>query len=148
METPPVLVESAATPVDGEAAASGDGEEKAPARKTSGRQRADKRTRGRARAKTSAAGQGKAEPADTAAGAPSEDAQAADKPASRRRRTPRAAESAATEAPATVPAMAAVIAGDTASEATRKTMVVKIGSDKGLAAARPRRSGWWQRPAK
>jgi ribonuclease E len=157
LETPPALVESAATPVDGEAAASGDGEEKPPARKTSGRQRADKGTtagrrgakgtRGRGRAKkkkTSAAGKGKAEPADTAAGAPSEDAQAADKPASRRRRTPRATESAATEAPA----MAAVIARDAASEAPRKTEVINIGSDEGLVAARPRRSGWWQRPAK
>jgi ribonuclease E len=157
LETPPALVESAATPVDGEAAASGDGEEKPPARKTSGRQRADKGTtagrrgakgtRGRGRAKkkkTSAAGKGKAEPADTAAGAPSEDAQAADKPASRRRRAPRATESAATEAPA----MAAVIARDAASEAPRKTEVINIGSDEGLVAARPRRSGWWQRPAK
>jgi len=154
VETPLALVETAATPVDGEAAASGDGEEKPPARKTSGRQRADKGTtagrrgakgtRGRARAKTSAAGKGKAEPVDTAAGAPSEDTQAADKPASRRRLTPRAAESAATEAPA----MAAVIATDAASEATRKTTVIDIGADGGLPAARPRRSGWWQRPAK
>ncbi len=158
VETPLALVETAATPVDGEAAASGDGEEKPPARKTSGRQRADKGTtagrrgakgtRGRARAKTSAAGKGKAEPVDTAAGAPSEDTQAADKPASRRRRTPRAAESAATEAPATAPAMAAVIATDAATEATRKTTVINIGADGGLPAARPRRSGWWQRPAK
>ena len=158
VETPPALVETAATPVDGEAAASGGGEEKPPARKTSGRQRADKGTtagrrgakgtRGRARAKTSAAGKGKAEPADSAAGAPSADAQAGDKPAPRRRRTPRAAESAATEAPATAPAMAAVIVTDAASKATRKTTVINIGSDQGLAAARPRRSGWWQRPGK
>ncbi len=44
--------------------------------------------------------------------------------------------------------MAAVIASDAASEPTRETEVVNIGSDEGLAAARPRRSGWWQRPAK
>ncbi len=52
------------------------------------------------------------------------------------------------EAPATAPAMASVIARDAASKATRKTEVIKIGADGGLAAARPRRSGWWQRPAK
>ena len=156
VELPPAVVKTAATPVDGEAAASGNGEEKPPARKASGRQRADKETtpgrrgatgtRGRGRAKTSAAGKDKAEPADSAAGTPSADAQAAEKPTTRRRRTPRAADSTATEAPA--PAMAAAIAADATSATTRKTTVVKIGSDQGLAAARPRRTGWWQRPAK